>query len=318
MTFSGAGSVLRLVTAMRRRSVLAPLCALALSATPPARAAGLPPEAPGSESLQPPPGFTSSPAEGDRGAESGRQDGDAARGKSGPQTVFYRADDFAALHAMSLAASYAVESGDYLSETQKLFGIRHRVQAAFGVTRWLKLSAEQNMKNNGQTGELRVGVFAPQLRVTLLGMLPEPTEPWPLDVSAYAGPRLRVQGRREPSMVLGLGTNTPKGRFHLTVNQALELTRANPEKGVPSQMGPRYDLGVGYELGAGFVVIAEVWGHAAWSRGGYVEQEHHAGPSLVFNFGPARVSAGGATGWQDQAGTTIWDVRGMLTTGLEI
>ena len=117
-------------------------------------------------------------------------------------------------------------------------------------------------------------------------------------------------------MVFGLGSNTPKGPFHFTVNEALEVSRANPDKGVESQMGPRYDLGVGYELGAGFVPIAEVWGHAAWSRGGYVEQEHHVGPSLLYGYGPARVSVGGAAGWQEQAGTKLWDFAGDAHYGL--
>ena len=75
--------------------------------------------------------------------------------------MFYRADDFAALQAQSFAANYAIESGQRYGDTQKPFGILHRVQAAFGVTRWLKLSAEQNMKSGGEQGGLRVGVFAP-------------------------------------------------------------------------------------------------------------------------------------------------------------
>ncbi len=289
--------------------------ALTLAFALPARAAGLASEPGRDDGLLPPP---EAPPTGDRGEKSAEKDTGKAKRKPGPQTVFYRADDFAALGAQSFAADYAIESGRHYGDSQKPFGVLHRVQAAYGATRWLKLSAEQNMKSGGEQGGLRVGVFAPQLRLTLLGMLPPSAGPWPLDVSAFFGPRYRIQGRREPSVVFGLGSNTPKGPFHFTINEALEVTRSNPDKGIESQMGPRYDLGVGYEVGAGFVPILEVWGHAAWSRGGYVEQEHHAGPSLLYTYGPARVSLGGGAGWQEQAGTKLWDLRAMLTTGLEI
>jgi hypothetical protein len=284
--------------------------AFALAAAPWAHAVTTPPPTA--------PGVGSAPPESDRGAvEAGPPSAEPKAGH-GPQTVFYRADDLAALHAMTFAASYGVESGEHLTETTKAYGIKHKLQAAFGATEWLKLSVEQNMKRNGNTGELRVGVFAPQLRLTLRGMLPSAVGRWPLDVSAFFGPRIRIQGRREPSVVAGFGSNTPRGPFHFTVNQGLEVTRANPEKGLQSEFGPRYDLGVGYELGLGFVAEAEVWGHMAWSRGGYAEQEHHAGPSLLLVYRPVRFALGGATGWRDERGTKLWDVSGMLTAGLEI
>lgn len=286
--------------------------ALALALAPlPVRAA---------ESLPPPlaPSADGPPIGGDRVEERPEAAAQEAPGHQGPRTVFHRADDFAALDAWGLTGSYAIESGEHITDTPKKFGIRHRLQAAFGVTRWLKLSAEQNMKHAANNEQLRVGVFAPQVRLTLLGMLPESTEQWPLDVSAYFGPRIRIQGRREPSVVFGFGTNTPRGPLHFTLNQAIEVTRANPAKGIESAVGPRYDLGAGYEVGAGFVALAEIWGHAAWSRGGYMEQEHHAGPSILYAVGPARFSVGGAAGWQNEGDITLWDVRGMLTTGLEI
>jgi len=288
----------------------AALVAVALTAAPTAGAVSAPPPA----ALGP----ENPPLEGDRGVAEASEPTSAPAAEHGPETVFYRADDLAALHPGTFTASYGVESGEHLTETTKAYGIKHKLQAAFGATRWLKLSVEQNMKRNGNTGELRVGVLAPQVRLTLRGMLPDSAGRWPLDVSAFFGPRIRIQGRREPSVVAGFGSNTPRGPFHFTVNQGLEVTGANPEKGLQSELGPRYDLGVGYELGLGFVAEAEVWGHVAWSRGGYAEQEHHAGPSMLFVYRPVRFALGGATGWRDERGTKLWDVSGMLTAGLEI
>ena len=235
-----------------------------------------------------------------------------------PQVVFSRADDLAALQARYFSAGYAIESGKNFGQGAEPFGIKHRVQLAYGVTDWLKLSLEQNMKHKLDTQELRVGVIAPQARLTLAGMFPDTVGQWPLDLSAYGGPRVRIMGRRAPSAVFGFGANTPRGPFHFTVNEAAEITVADPEEGVDANFGPRYDLGVGYELGYGFVAMAEVWGHAAWSAGGYIEQEHHAGPGLLYVYDIARFGLGGGAGWRDQRGVERTDLSGRFTLGLEI
>lgn len=232
-------------------------------------------------------------------------------------TVFARADDLAALPAQTFATNYAVESGKNFGAGAEPAGIQHRLQASYGVTDWLKLSVDLHAKHRLDTKELKVGVFAPELRLTLGGML-DAVDRWPLDVSAYVGPRIRIMGRRDPAVVLGFGTNTPRGPLHFTVNTGVEITVPDPDEGTDRSFGPRYDLGVGHELGSGFVATVEVWGHAAWSRGGYVEQEHHAGPALLFVYDIARFGLGGAGGWRGQPRGEQAEVRGMLTAGLEI
>ncbi len=235
------------------------------------------------------------------------------------QIVFFRADALAALGAQRFAAYYGIESGKNFGDKPEPFGIRHRLRAAYGLTEWLKLSVEQTTKHKLDTKELRIGVLAPQLRLSLRGMLGEAANRWPLDVSTYFGPRIRIMGRRDPSVVFGLGSNTFGRRLHFTVNEGLEITVPDPDERTGTNFGPRYDIGVGYELGYGFLVAAEAWGHAVWSRGGYVEQEHHAGPSVSFSYDVARIGLGGGAGFREQPGTSYRrDLRGMLRLGLEI
>ena len=235
-----------------------------------------------------------------------------------PRMIFSRADDLASLPAQSFSANYAIESGKNFGENVDPVGILHRLQASYGVTDWLKLSVELNGKHRLDTEEFKVGVLAPQLRLTLGGILPDVSRAWPLDVSAYFGPRIRIQGRRDPALVFGFGTNTPDGPLHFTVNTGVEITVPRPGGDTEQSFGPRYDLGVGYEVGYGFIVSAEAWGHAAWSRGGYEEQEHHAGPSLHYGYDIARFGLGVAGGWRGQPQGERSDVRGMFTVGLEI
>lgn len=235
-----------------------------------------------------------------------------------PEMVFPRADDLAALRGQSFWGQYGIESGKNWGDFPQPFGIRHRIRLAYGVTDWLKLSVQQSAKNKLDTNEFRVGAFAPQLRLSLAGMIPGALDSWPLDVSTYAGPRVRIMGRRDPSVVWGLGTNTPEGPLHFTLNEGLEVTIPNEEEGTQTNFGPRYDAGVGYEVGWGFLVGAEVWGHVAWTRGGFEEQEHHAGPTFLYAYDFARFGLSLAAGFREQVRESRQDMRGMFTLGLEI
>ncbi len=258
-----------------------------------------------------------------RGTESGKPGPDrpepTAAAAKDPINVFFRADALAALGTQRFAAFYGIESGKNFGEKPQPFGIQHRLRVAYGLTEWLKLSIEQSAKHKLDTKELRIGVLAPQARVSLRGLLAETTKHWPLDVSAYFGPRIRIQGRRDPSVIFGFGSNTYGGKLHFTVNEGIEITVPGPDESADSQFGPRYDIGIGYELGYGFLVAAEAWGHASWSRGGYVEQEHHTGPSLSFSYDVARIGIGGGAGFREQPGQSYrQDLRAMLRLGLEI
>ena len=65
------------------------------------------------------PGIELSAPESDRGTGEASEPKATPTEEDGPETVFYRADDLAALHAKSFAASYGVESGQHLTETTR-------------------------------------------------------------------------------------------------------------------------------------------------------------------------------------------------------
>ncbi len=236
---------------------------------------------------------------------------------AGEEMVFLRVDDLGTLGKQSFAADYAFEWGLNFGAQNDDFGLRHRLHAGYAVTDWFKLAFEQSLKQRTDTGDLKVGVFSPVVRFSLGSLLPSSVGKWPVDLSTYIGPRIRVTGRRDHSFVLGVGTNTRHSPLHLTANVGLEITLADEASQV--NVGPRYNAGIGYEVGAGFLVSAEAWGHAAWWDQGFFEQEHHLGPSLVYFMGLMRFGICAAAGLRDRAAQSLsGDLSGMATFGLKL
>lgn len=244
----------------------------------------------------------------------------AVRAATAEESVFLRADDLATLGGQSVEANYALESGRSFGDPNEAeFGFRHRLQVAYGITDWLQASVEQSIKHFLDSDEVKVGVFAPEVRLTLGALLPDSVGAWPVDVSAYFAPRIRVTGRRNPSLVFGFGTNSKGTGLQLTANVGVEVTVPEPGGTAPVNVGPRYDFGIGYSVGGGFVIAAEAWGHAAWISSGFLEQEHHVGPSVLFLVGPVRTGFNLAVGLRERAGQSIFsDLAGMFTLGFRL
>lgn len=233
------------------------------------------------------------------------------------EMVFLRVDDLATLERHSLATSYAVESGHNFGGTGQEIGIQNRLQVGYAVTGWLKLSAEQNIKYRTSTDDVKLGVFVPQVRF-MLGELMSGSSP--VDLSTFLESRMRITARRDSSAVVGFGASTKARKPHMAANVGFEVTVPQKAHGGPMNYGFRYDLGLGFDqMGGRFILSAEVSGHSAWAETGFVEQEHHAGPSVLVFMGPVRTGLSAGVALQDRAVTgQAFEVKGMLTVGLKL
>ncbi|MBI5487953.1 MAG: hypothetical protein HY905_11525 [Deltaproteobacteria bacterium] len=239
----------------------------------------------------------------------------------GEESVFLRTDDLGTLSGGDLEANYSLESGrNFADPNEAEFGLRHRLHVAYGITDWLGVSVEQSLKHLLEDDALRVGVFVPEVRLSLGPLLPDSIGAWPVDLGVFFAPRIRVEARRDPSLHFGLGTNRrAAGGLQFTANLGLEITVPAADGSAPTNYGPRYDAGIGWALGGGIVLSAEVWGHAAWIDSWFLEQEHHLGPSVVFLIGPVRAGFNVAAGLRQRAAQSMYaDFSGMLSVGFRL
>lgn len=246
----------------------------------------------------------------------------------GQAMVFARVDDLSSLRAQRFYGSYAFETGRRFlaDDTTQATNLKHRFSLAWGVSSAVQLSVMQVIKHHlGE--EVRPGVLRPQVRLGLGTLLPDSVGAWPQDLSLYFAPRVRFNGRRDSSLVLGIGTRTqpvrkasgpatPR-RWVLTANTGLEVSV--PESADEGEVGLRYDLGAGYSVLPELLVGFETWGHATWSKSAFSEQEHAFGPTLSGFLGPARLGINGSVRLREFPGQSVRvDVRGTFVAAMQL
>ena len=237
------------------------------------------------------------------------------------ETVFLRVDDLGSLRGGDVEGSYALESGvNFGDPNAASFGLRHRFQVAYAFTDWIAASVEQSIKHLLDTDEVKIGVLVPEVRLNFGGLFTDSVGAWPMDLSVFFAPRIRIEGRRDPSLNFGVGTTSRDlGDWRLTANLGMEITVPAEDGSSPTNFGPRYDAAVGYLVGGGFVTSLEVWGHAAFSSRGFLEQEHHFGPSVALLIGPVRAGFNIAVGLRERNRQDLFtDYSGMLSVGFRL
>lgn len=234
---------------------------------------------------------------------------------------FVRTDDLSSLDAARFAVTYDAEMSQRFGPaagTEDLVRLKHRIKAGYGLTSALTASVEQTLKYKLDSAEHKLGVLVPAVRLRL-SEVTSALSGLPVEPNAYLKARIRVAGRRDSSVVAGLGFLRHTGRLLGNLNLGLEATVPGSSSAAPTQVGPRYDAGLAFALSGRWLAAMEVWGHAAWVQGALFEHEHQGGPVLQWRGQTVRLGAGLSLGAANRIGQdTLWQWGGMLTATLAI
>jgi hypothetical protein len=206
------------------------------------------------------------------------------------QTGFYRAQDVGVGYGVETARGIVAARG---SDAANFYGtLTHRVNVGFGVTDWLTLGIEQNVKQDGM--DFSVGVLAPEVRVGR-------------GVAAYSQARIRINAPRPSTMVVGVAADRRIRAFTLAARAGFESTIAadSVERGV------RYELGGAWSFARDWSLGAEFWGNSTWTGTGR-QGDHHGGPTLQYDVGKLRLGLALAIGVRDRPTQLVVDCVGFL------
>ena len=199
-------------------------------------------------------------------------------------------------------------------EGQKSYdGATHRLYAYYGLTNYLDFGAEQSLKQSS-SNVWTYGVLMPRLTLKLNSLAPDAFSGMPVVFSTFLGSQVRVNARRNSSLIAGIGLDKAMGRLSLMGSVAFEATM----DAVGHENGLRYEAGAAWRFWGPFSANVESWGTAVWPVDGVFQQTVHAGPSLKLRLERVWVSANASYGFKEQPNKYFTDMTYLLQLGLGI
>lgn len=244
--------------------------------------------------------------------------------------VFTRIGQSAGLEAGDLGATYSIETksdihvyvkqegggggggGGGLGGQRDYQGVTHRLQAAVGLSDLVTAGLSQTFRQT-EVEDFSLGVLVPEVRLNLNAISGSPLYGLPVDVSAYFASRLRINARRQTSMVMGIGLAGDLGPLLGYLDLGFETTVESGEQ----ENGLRYQAGLSYRPIDSLRVAFEAWGAMVWPNYTVYQQDHHAGPSAKLQLGPVWLGISGGVGMKERPNKIFVDLSGMFHTGLK-
>jgi len=246
------------------------------------------------------------------------------RAASAEPETFVRLDQTTWLGRYEFAASYSLEAKSQLKEyqvaqgggggggglggRQSYDGVTHRLWSGFGVTRWLSVSVDHTF-GQADLQDLTYKNLVLQVR----GHFGRIFKNLPVEVDGFAESRVRLNARRRPSVVLGIGVARAWGKLRLAANVGFETT-VEPEH---RENGMRYEVGFSYRPWRFMTIAVEGWGSLVWPTYAVFQHDHHAGPSLMFRVGRVWIGASAGFGAKRRPAKVFVDVSSMGKLGVQ-
>ncbi len=220
----------------------------------------------------------------------------------------------------SVASSYSLEVKRGIAEYQKsegggggggglggkkdYSGVNHRIFLYVGVSRWLVLGLEQTIKQQDWQ-DLAMGVIAPEVVLSLASL------DLPVDLSFFAGPRIRAAARRGSTMTMGFGLEKEAKWFDLAARVAFETgVEAMRENGL------RYKIGAAFTVVRPLTLSLEAWGALVWPEDSVFQQDHHAGPSVMVRMKNVWLAVNAGVGMKERPSKIFVDYGVMFQLGV--
>ncbi len=187
-------------------------------------------------------------------------------------------------------------------------GVTHRLWTGFGITDWLSASMDHTM---GQTvvNDVQYKTLVLQLRGHWQRIFPN----LPVELDTFAESRIRVNARRQPSAVIGVGIGRTWGRLHLFGDVGFETTLNE----IHRENGMRYRLAFAVRAFRWLRLALEAWGSLVWPEYSVFQQDHHGGPSILFRYKRAWLGVNVAVGMKERPHRYFVDLVTMGKLGLQ-
>jgi len=188
-------------------------------------------------------------------------------------------------------------------------GVVHRLWTGFGLTEWLSLGAEHTM-GQAKVDAFEYKVLSLQVRLHWRRIFKR----LPLELDSFVESRVRVNARRKPSAVVGMGAGKSWSKVRLAGSVGFETT-LNDER---RENGLRYEVGLSYRPWKFMMLSAEIWGILVWPDYSVFQHSHHGGPSLMFLYGRLWLGANVALGMKDRPHRVYLDISIMAKLGVQL